>query len=200
MDRDGDGLLDHSEMDALPYLIVTPVENSLQALFEDAIQAYPVRWPLYKLDSDVAPPSDMGWRERRRENLTGKRLRRIFGNTLKTHWVNEVEMPHRLRCIYAWADKAHQDNKIDSIHVESAEWGGRRRYVELEPKISLSEFRQVQKEHFAHLDRVGQETLYSFRENLLVDQGKGRQSRELQRDCLLFLTVVSVVDFIIISL
>ena len=200
MDRDGDGLLDHSEMDALPYLIVTPVENSLQALFEGAVQEYPVRWPLYKLDSNVAPPFNMGWRERGRENRIGKRLRRIFGNTLKTHWVNEVEMPHRLRCIYAWADKAHQDNKIDSVHVESAEWGGRRRYVELEPKISLSEFRHVQKEHFAHLDRVGQETLYSFRENLLVDQGKGRQRRELQRDCLLFLTVVSIVDLIITSL
>jgi hypothetical protein len=200
MDRDGDGLLDHSEMDALPFLIVSPVETSLQSLFDDSIQAFPVRSPLYMLESDVVASSKKGWRERRREKKIDRGLRRIFANTVKTHWVNEVEMPHRLRCIYAWADKAHQDNKIDSIHVESDEWGGRRRYVELEPKISLSEFRLVQKEHFAHLDRVGQETLSSFRENLLVDQGKGRQRRELQRDCVLFLTVVSVVDFIIISL
>jgi len=200
MDRDGDELLDESEMDQVAYLVVTPIERSLQKLFQDAVEAFPVRASLESLGSDAESPPKKGWRARRRERQTEKRLKRIFSDTLKTHFQDEVEMPHRLRCIYAWADKAHQDNKIDSIHVESTDWGSRRRYVELQPKISLAEFQEVQKEHFTHLDRVGQELIKSFRENLLVDQGKGRQNSELKRDCLLFLTVVSVIDAIILSL
>ena len=203
MDRDNDGLLDESEMDRVAYLVVAPIERSLRMLFQDALQAYPVRACLESLGSDPQISelsAKKGWRERRREKRTEKRLQRIFSDTLKTHFTDEVEMPHRLRCIYAWANKAHQDNKIDSIHVESTDWGSRRRYVELQPKISLAEFQEVQREHFTHLDRVGQELVKSFRENLLVDQGKGRQKRELKRDCLIFLTAVSVIDFIILSL
>ena len=202
MDRDGDGLLDSSEMDKVAYLTTAPVETSLQALFQDSLQAYPVRAPLayLSLDSHAMSSSKSGWRQRRREKRIRERLLRIFQNTIKTHFVDEVEMAHRLRCIYAWADKEHQGNRIDSIQVEASEWGGRRRYVELEPKISLQEFREVQIVHFPHLDRIEQEILTGFRENLLVDQGKGRQNRELQRDCLLFLTVVSAIDFIIVSL
>jgi hypothetical protein len=204
MDKDGDGRLDEAEMNQVAYMVVSPIETSLQTLFQDAIAAYPVRDSLDSLGNDgdesESPPKKKGWRARRREKRTEKRLQRIFSDTLKTHFQDEVEMPHRLRCIYAWADKAHQNNKIDSIHVESTDWGSRQRYVELEPKISLAEFQEVQQEHFTHLDRVGQELIKSFRENLLVDQGKGRQSSELKRDCMLFLTAVSIVDFIILSL
>jgi hypothetical protein len=203
MDRDNDGLLDDTEMDQVAYLVVSPIEKSLQTLFQDALRAYPVRASLESLGSDTQDTQSSrkkGWRERRREKRAEKRLQRIFRDTIKTHFAVEVEMPHRLRCIYVWADKAHQGNRIDSIHVESTDWGSRRRYVELHPKISLEEFQEVQREHFTHLDRVGQELIKSFRENLLVDQGKGRQNSELKRDCLLFLTAVSVVDVIILSL
>ena len=203
MDRDGDGLLEDNEMDQVAYLIVNPIEKSLQSLFQAAVEAYPVRASLDSLEntgggSEISRKK--GWRERRRERHTEKRLQRVFSDTLKTHFRDEVEMPHRLRCSYAWAEKAHQANKIESVHVESSDWGSRQRYVELQPKISLEEFKEVQREHFTHLDRVGQELIKSFRENLLVDQGKGRQSTELKRDCLAFLAVVSVVDWIIVSL
>lgn len=203
MDRDDDGLLEESEMDQVAYLVVSPIENSLQTLFQAAVEAYPVRASLDSLDKtgkDSESLPKKGWRASRRERRTVKHLQKIFSNTLKTHFRDEVEMPHRLRCIYAWADRAHQDNKIDSVHVESSDWGSRQRYVELQPKISLKEFQTVQKEHFTHLDRVGQELIKSFRENLLVDQGKGRQNSELKRDCVAFLAAVSVVDFIILSL
>lgn len=203
LDRDGDSLLDESEMEQVAYLVVTPMEDALRRLFQEAVDAYPIREPLESLgdmNSDSEPPPKKGWRARRRDKRAEKRLRRIFSDTLKTHFQDEVEMPHRLRCIYAWADKAHQDNKIDAVHVEASDWGSRRRYVELQPKISLAEFQEVQKEHFTHLDRVGEELVKSFRENILVDQGKGRQNSELKRDCLMFLTVVSVIDFIILSL
>lgn len=203
MDRDCDGLLEDNEMNQVAYLIVNPIEKSLHSLFQAAIEAYPVRASLDSLgntgeDSEIS--RKRSWRERRRERRAEKRLERIFSDTIKTHFRDEVEMPHRLRCSYAWADKAHQDNKIESVHVESSDWGSRQRYVELQPKISLEEFKEVQKEHFTHLDRVGQELIKSFRENLLVDQGKGRQNAELKRDCLAFLAVVSVVDWIIVSL
>lgn len=110
-----------------------------------------------------------------------------------SHFEDEVEMPHRLRCIYAWAEKAHQDNKIDAIHIDTG-LGGRKRYVEVEPKISLSEFRDVQKEHFTHMDRVAEEMVKSFREDLWVDQGKGRQRAELQRNSFYFMLAICAVD------
>ena len=75
--------------------------------------------------------------------------------------------------------------------------GGRKRYVELSPKISLEEFREVQQVHFQHLDQIGVSIIKSFREDLWVDQGKGRELKELIRDCLLFLAAVSVTDFAI---
>ena len=95
--------------------------------------------------------------------------------------------------------KAHQDNKLDSVMVDEG-WSGRKRYVELSPKISLVEFREVQSIHFTHFDRIGAEILKSYREDLWVMQGKGRQNKELFRDSLLFLAGVSAIDYIILSL
>ena len=77
-------------------------------------------------------------------------------------------------------------------------WSSRKRYVELSPKISLPEFREVQQVHFTHLDRIGAEILASSREDLWVLQGKGRQNRELMRDCFAFLAAVSVIDYLIL--
>ena len=69
------------------------------------------------------------------------------------------------------------------------------RYVELTPKISLPEFREVQQEHFPHLDQISEEMMKSFRDDfLLLEQGKSRQSTELQWNTLYFMGVVCVVD------
>jgi hypothetical protein len=121
----------------------------------------------------------------------------MFERTLRVHFLDEVEMPHRLRCIYAWANKGHQGNKIDSVLVDESGWTGRKRYVELNPKIFLPEFREVQREHFGHLDLVGQEFVKSFREELWIDQGKRRNRKKLMRNSALFLAAVGSTDFLI---
>lgn len=199
LDRDGDGRLDQDEMNLVCSLAIQPVQLALTRLFREALEARPVRaaW------DDKDTPLPMGWRQRRSQARETKRLGNMFPKALQRHFVNEVEMPHRLRCIYAWANKTHQNNSIESVMVDEStqgSWSGRKRYVELQPKISLDEFRQVQQEHFTHLDRVGTEFLKSFREDLWVAQGKGRQNRELLRDCTLFMTAVCTVDYIIMIL
>ena len=93
-----------------------------------------------------------------------------------------------------------QDNKIDSVLVDSGILAARKRYVELEPKISLQEFQMEQKDHFSHIDRVGEEIMSSFREDLLVQQGKERQNKELRRDITVFIGVVSLIDAVILML
>ena len=79
-------------------------------------------------------------------------------------------------------------------------WSGKKRYVELSPKISESEFRMVQEIHLTHLNRIGVEILTSFREDLWVLQGKRRERKELAWHSFLFLAGVSVVDYIILML
>jgi hypothetical protein len=178
---------------------VVSSQSALQQFFQDGLDAAPLHTA--DLDKTVIP----GWRQQRREKKDKKMLTKMFQKTLKRHFEDELEMPHRLRCIYSWANKAHQSNKIDSVLVED-EGGivtsvvGRKRFVELHPKIAVSEFRQVQTVHFPHLDRVGPEYLHSFREDLLLHQGKGRQNRELLRDCALFFTAVCAIDFIVLLL
>lgn len=153
------------------------------------------------------PNKKLSWRNRRKELKARKTLIKTFQGTITRHFRDQVETAHRLRCIYAWAEKSHQDNKLDSILVDaSEEWGaassivGRKRYVELESKISYPEFRKEQAKHFPHLDKMGEEIAMSFKEDLWVLQGKGRQNKELRRDCFLFLLGVSLVDFGIMML
>jgi hypothetical protein len=216
MDRDDDGLLDKTEMEQVAELTVVPVRKALAELMQEALEK-PSAWasPEQWLSSDAVPT---GWRQRRREKKHKKRLIKTFQKTLKSHFEVELEMPHRLRCIYAWANKAHQNNKVDSVLVDNAghaaavdaenkdqtekgSWlTGRKRYVELHPKIALSEFREVQKEHLLHLDGVATEYLNSFRDDLLVQQGKGRENQELLRDCAAFFTVVCVIDYLVTTL
>ena len=197
-------LLDESEMNDAAFLCVTPVQMALKTLFQEALEASPVRKPLPPLlvgNATTAPSleekSPQGWRQRRQEKTIKKVLQKMFEKTTQNHFQDEVEINHRLRCIYAWAEKEHQNNKLDSVLIDEG-WTGRKRYVELSPKISLSEFREVQQEHFTHLDRIGKEFLKSFREDLWVQQGKGRERAELIRDCLAFLTVVSIADYLIL--
>ncbi|KAL7563171.1 hypothetical protein ACA910_014449 [Epithemia clementina (nom. ined.)] len=241
MDRDGDERLDEVEMNQVCDLVLAPVPMALERLWNDAMDASPLfvrrRLPkqphattktnnkpdlsnnYYYEEPPLIDPPKLSWYQRRQERLAKKRLSRLFQKALKRHFVDEVEQAHRLRCIYAWANKAHQDNKVDSVLIDNnpiggesssssssssstlaSSWGGvvgRKRYVELAPKISLSEFREVQQEHFTHLDRVGAEYMKSVREDLWIVQGKGRQNRELWRDCAIFMTAVCVADVVI---
>ncbi|KAL7473913.1 hypothetical protein ACHAXS_014344 [Conticribra weissflogii] len=229
LDADGDGMLDEEEMNDVVHLAMQPVHLALGELLRMALEACPVRrvglgtmeaeaWFLDSNDeenvrisslmshsssqeNDTAMTSKLSWRNRRAELHAKKMLIKTFQGTLFNHFRDQVETPHRLRCIYAWAEKSHQENKIDSILVDASdEWGaassivGRKRYVELMPKISFKEFQEVQKKHFPHLDRVGEEIVMSFKEDIWVVQGKRRQSNELRRDCFLFLLGVSLVD------
>ena len=190
VDYDADGMLAEDEMNRVCDMALAPVASALHALVEESLEASPM--------AGEVPPS--GWMARRRERKERRNINRMFSQTLKNHFEIEVEMPHRLRCIYAWSNKEHQDNKIESIMVDDAGWSGRKRYVELQPKISLSEFREVQKEHFQQMDRMAVEYLRSLREDILVVQGKGRQRQELIRDSSLFMVGVSVVDYIVTTM
>lgn len=222
LDADGDGLIDQEEMNTVVDLAMKPVHTALKEMVDLSLEVCPARrvglgkgsnaWFLggdsaaLLADNDSSHPSSisttkLSWRNRRTELAARKLLTKTFAATLTRHFRDQVETPHRLRCIYAWAEKAHQDNKIDSILVDaSEEWGaassivGRKRYVELEPKISYQEFRDVQKKHFPQLDSIGEEIMMSFKEDLWVLQGKGRQNAELKRDCFLFLAAVSLID------
>ena len=125
----------------------------------------------------------------------------MFQKSCQKHFDVEVEINHRLRCIYSWANKADQGNQVKSVMVgEQAGWSGRQRYVELAPKISEAEFREVQEIHFKHMDRFGSEILSSFREDLWVLQGKRRERKDLIRNSFLFLAGVSAVDYVILML
>jgi len=156
------------------------------------------------------------WKGKREEKKARQIFLKMMEKAVKNHFNVEVETPHRLRCAYAWSEKTHQDGKVESVLVsdnnegiEGAESdsssstsgflsGGRKRYVELDPKISYEEFRAVQKEHFSHLDRVGEELCKSFKEEMWVHQGKGRQYQELKKESLAFLGVVTLIDLAII--
>lgn len=235
IDADEDGLIDEEELTSCVELAIKPVHSALSDLVLMSLEVCPVRsaglgsneanaWLLggdniaENIDDvDISNSSNpsaaanlnnkLSWRNRRRELKARKALVKTFQATLARHFRDQAELPHRLRCIYAWADKSHQDNKLDSILVDASEdWGaassivGRKRYVELEPKISYPEFRNEQEQHFQHLDKIGEEIVMSFKEDLWVLQGKGRQNKELKRDCFLFLSAVSLVDVGIIML
>lgn len=195
IDRDRDGLLDEVEMAKVAYLTLTPTGKGLQDFFEEAVDA---RSPLQSLDNfeetkESTEKSNLGFFARRQQRNAVIRLKKQFTRCVSTHFEDELEMPHRLRCIYSWAEKAHQNNKIDAVHIDTG-FHGRKRYVELEPKISLAEFREVQKEHFTELDRISEEIIKSFREELWVYQGSVRERKELQRNALGFLAAVCAID------
>jgi hypothetical protein len=149
LDRDQDGLLDESEMNQVCLLVIESTRLAVQQLFREALEAHPVRAPwmlaatvgeeessLSSSSSTILPATlPMGWRARRKNAKAKKQLLKQFEATLQAHFVDEVELPHRMRCIYAWANKQHQDNKIDSVLVDDdgagGGWSGRKRYVEL---------------------------------------------------------------------
>jgi len=230
IDADKDGLIDEEELTTVVDFAIKPVHLALTDMVNMSLEVCPLRtvalgsnetndWFLggdnitdIHTSSEALNPSSseskaikkLSWRNRRRELKARKALTKTFAATLERHFRDQVEVPHRLRCIYAWADKSHQGNKLDSILVDaSEEWGaassivGSKRFVELEPKISYEEFRKEQERHFPHLDHIGEEVAMSFKEDLWVSQGKGRQNRELRNQCVLFLLGVSLVDVVI---
>ena len=85
---------------------------------------------------------------------------------------------------------------MSSIHV-SSDLSGLARYVELKPKISYPEFRLLQLEQFPMLDSFGETAMTSFREDVLIRQGRGRQRRELRWQSVAFLGLVSVLDYLV---
>ena len=226
IDDDGDGLIDEEEMNSCVNLAMKPAHMALLDVVYLSLEVCPLRtfgsadtnaWFLGGEDiSDISatgggtdPPAasssdpvrKFAWRNRRRELKARGALAKTLRATLGRHFRDQVEAPHRLRCIYAWADKSHQNNKLDSIVVDSNDdWGaasssvGRKRYVELHHKISYPEFRKEQARHFPHLDKIGEEIAMSFKEDLWVMQGKRRQNRELRQHGVLFLFGISLVD------
>ena len=202
MDRDQDGSLDEEEMNQAVHLCLGIEAKAIQTLFEESLDVFPVRAPLSSMDNiDHLAASPKGWRQKRAEKKTKKLLSKMFQQSCQKHFDVEVEINHRLRCIYAWANKNDQDNQQKSVLVdEQVGWSGRKRYVELSPKISEAEFREVQGIHFKHLDRLGSEIVSSFREDLWVLQGKRRERKDLIRNSFLFLTAVSAIDYVILML
>eukprot|EP00586_Coscinodiscus_wailesii_P012109 CAMPEP_0172499438 /NCGR_PEP_ID=MMETSP1066-20121228/127128_1 /TAXON_ID=671091 /ORGANISM="Coscinodiscus wailesii, Strain CCMP2513" /LENGTH=492 /DNA_ID=CAMNT_0013273181 /DNA_START=381 /DNA_END=1859 /DNA_ORIENTATION=+ len=207
MDKDDDGLLDQEEMERVVNIVLDLERGGLtefvRGVFDDGGDGGVgvITDPLGTV------PETKGWRQRRRDRKYRKQLMKSFNQAASHHFEIEVETPHRLRCVYAWAEKGHQDGQVDSTLVDAtpgvsddggggalASIVGRKRYVELDPKISLGEFREVQRECFGHLDRVGEEICGSWREDLLVVHGRKRQFKELKRDCALFFGVVSLID------
>lgn len=219
-DHDGDTRLDQEEMNLVVYGVLTPMEDAIRQLVLESVEVWPLRdgMPPCIGTNDPKNTSDgtnkrRGWYSNWKHSRSDKKATKVFLNllerTLSKHFEVEVETPHRLRCCYAWAEKEHQDGKIKSVLVDTSGIGGaeslendtgstflsaRKRYVELDPKISYAEFREVQIEHYPHLDKVSNEVCQSFKEELWVHQGKGRQNDELKREITLFLLVVSLID------
>jgi hypothetical protein len=205
IDRDEDGLLEESEMNIVTQMCLVPVQSAFVNLFQETFDASVSETTIITTHNgedstdQQQTPAKQGWRQRRKQAKIRKAMLKLFQNTSKNHFEHEVEVNHRLRCIYAWAEKDHQDNKLDSVMVDADGWSGKKRYVELNPKISLPEFREVQQEHFTHLDRIGTEIVSSFREDLWVLQGRGRERQELMRDSTIYLAAVSVADYLILA-
>jgi hypothetical protein len=215
IDKDNDGLIDQVEMNHICTIAVQATQSALRQFVQEVIDVIPMDQPLQNDKSDQgkgdkvginSATKKLGWRQARRQKLDKTLFMKRLNKALQNHLHNEMELSHRLRCIYAWANKKHQNNRLDSILVQEESGGvmtnvvGRKRYVELYPKIAIHEFREVQAIHFPQLDGIGQEYLKSFREDLWVVQGIGRQNRELQRDCALFLLGVCCLDLIVLSL
>ena len=167
------------------HMSIAPVEEALKKFVATVVESRPM---LSESNGNA------GMRQRRRESRAKKRFNKLFAKAIVNHFEVEVETPHRLRCAYAWAEKAHQDGKLESVLIEAGTIAGRKRYVELSPKISFAEFSEMIGEIFQQADHAGEEIVSSFREDLLVDQGKGRQNKQLLRECAIGLGVVCLID------
>ena len=175
IDIDGDGMLEQEEMNRVADYSAAITEIALTRFVAQAIAELP--------EIDV---------NKKRK----KKLSKHFSKMIKRHYEIEVEAPHRLRCVYAWSIKKHQDGFLDNVHVNN-DVTGFKRYVELQPKISHDEWLVVQKEMFEFMDNTGGSYLDSYREDLQIAQGLGRQNRELYRQCAAFFLAVSTCDFLI---
>lgn len=193
-DKDEDGLLDQTEMDSVAFMSVKPVEAAFLEFVKLSIESSPLR-------DTQKDHQNTGWLKRRKiakaEAKAKKDILKFTEKTIKRHFDADVEMPHRLRCTYAWADKKHQDGKVQSVTVSEEGSGGKQRYVELDPKISYEEFRDQQKDHFSHLDRVAEELSVGLKEELYISQGKGRQRSTLKKESAAFLSAVAAIDLAI---
>jgi hypothetical protein len=176
-DKDDDGLLEEPEMEQVVYTHIDPSTKTVSAFIEEC---------LMRVEEDKA--AKVGGKRYK------KKLMKVLNTTRKQHAELELETPHRIRCIYAWAEKTHQDGQLLTVHVNE-DVTGRRRYVELFPKISFDEYREVVEYQYMQLDTFSSDFVKSFKEDLLVKQGKGRQDTELFWQCMAFFGVVSLLDY-----
>eukprot|EP01083_Nonionella_stella_P206349 750626_1 len=208
IDKDDDGMLDQAEVDTVVEMSLNPVEDALRAFVTDSISVWPMRRGLPPVDDEQNGEAQdfseieakkgryQKWKDGRKERKANKIFLKATDRAIKRHFDIDVETPHRLRCIYAWAEKKHQDGKLENVLVDNSSGaGGRKRYVELDPKIAYEEFREVQLENYDHLDKVGEELCTSLKEEMWVHQGTGRQNQELKREGFAFLAVVALIDF-----
>ena len=85
---------------------------------------------------------------------------------------------------------------MEQVHVNN-DLTGWKRYVELQPKISYNEFRLLQQEMFEMLDEIGTSYMKSYREDILIVQGTGRQNRQTYKEAAAFFAIVTAVDLLI---
>jgi hypothetical protein len=199
MDHVVDGLLNQIEMEEVVKMSIQPVEDALTAFVKDCVHVWPLRCPPPNLpitgshredeimmhDNERNKGRYRKWKDQRNEKKAQEIFLKLLKKTIKRHFEIDVEVAHRLRCCYAWAEKEHQGGKVTSILVDNSNdtmegengnassnagdsggrgffASGRKRYVELDPKISYQEFREVQKDIFQHLDRVSEELCNGF--------------------------------------
>jgi len=210
-DHDNDGLLDQVEMDQVVELSIHPVKEALKVYATEVISSTPTRKTVEGYYNRIVTQSEVDdiikqlpFLKRRQDAKIKKLLNKFMDRALANHFEMEVELPHRLRCVYAWADKKHQEGKIKSVLVDHSgadssvsAFSGRKRYVELSPKIAYDEFRVEQKPFCDHLDRVGQEFLRSFGDEILLHQGQGRQNKDARREVMVFFAVLGFADVLI---
>jgi len=183
----GDERVEEEEVSIVVKFVLKAVQQTLKTTVEEAL--------------DATTEHGAGWMARRRRRIWKKKLLAPLTKSLQFHFRDEVELDHRLRCMFAWSSKEHQENQMKSVLVEeSSSFGGRKRYVEMPPQIKLAEFRDIQKEHLEQIDSIAKELVKGYRDFLWIDQGRGRQRNQLRRDSALFVVAISIIDYIIVGL
>jgi len=108
-DGDGDGLLEETEMADVVNWYAQPISDTASSLLSLTIDS---------LEEDKK--LKIGTKAHKKE------LNKLLKKTMKHHYEIETEAPHRIRCVYAWADKEHQDGELKAVHV-SEDVTGRKR-------------------------------------------------------------------------
>lgn len=212
-DKDDDTLLDAEEMELVVRFSIDIVASTLREFVDEAINAGSILETIKPIDNNrnlllQKIQQYSNWKKIRNESRSLDMIRTKLGRTLRHHFEFEIELPHRLRCVYAWANKKHQDGKVQNVIIENTSdegdtslprelFTGKMKYVELDPKVSYQEFIESQRKYLPHLDQIGEEFCTSFKEDLWLKQGKERQNTKLRKDAVIFLIVIVFCDIFI---